>query len=417
MGNKMKYLIFLLVLLTPVLSTYAQWQKQLSGTSEDLNDVDVLNQTTAIVVGNNGIILKTTNNGLNWILKNSGTTSNLNAVSFRDDQNGLVVGDGVLCRTTDGGESWLANSFYKNGATVCYRFRFFNSSSHIIIGSDDGTIIFSSDDGNDWMDTTFSNEPLIATDFNFSWQFDLAYAVTRSYTASNIFPSNLWLKYQNPLSIEDELTGADLEYWYQYLVGAGGISGSTPFILRKRWVDTLWNPTLSFVPSPFIPQDIASWSYDLYVCGSEGKIFNSADLGDSWTEQYTGITETLNAIDFLNDSLGYSVGMNGTILFTSNGGISLVKEIELPFGFQLFQNYPNPFNPSTNIKFSIAKQDIVSLKVYDVLGQEIETLINEEKPAGEYEIEFDGNKLSSGVYYYKIIAGRFTDTKKMMLTK
>jgi len=119
----------------------------------------------------------------------------------------------------------------------------------------------------------------------------------------------------------------------------------------------------------------------------------------------------------LNDSLGYSVGMNGTILFTSNGGISPVEETELPFRFQLFQNYPNPFNPSTNIKFSIAKQDIVSLKVYDVLGREIATLVNEEKPAGEYIVKFNTNEITGGVYFYRLKIKEFINTKKMLLIK
>jgi len=246
----MKYLIFLLALLIAISPTLAQWQLQNSGTSENLNDVTILNQTSAIVVGNNGTILKTTDSGLNWITKNSGTTNNLNAVSFRDEQKGIAVGNEILCRTTDAGENWSSDYFEKNCGTICYRFHL---SSRIVIGSYDGTIISSTDDGINWADTSFSGETIIATDFNYSWQFHLAFAATSSYTAYSVIPSNLWSKYQNPLSIEDELTGANLEYWYQYLVGAGGISGSTPFILRKRWVDTLWNPTPSFVPSPFIP--------------------------------------------------------------------------------------------------------------------------------------------------------------------
>ena len=187
----MKYLLFLLALLISISPNFAQWQQQISGTSEHLNDVAILNQTSAIVVGNNGTILKTTNNGTSWNVKNSSTTNPLNAVSFRDDQNGIALGNDILCRTTDGGDSWFTNLFAKNGITLCYRYQYFNMFSIIIVGCEDGTIIFSSNDGNNWTDTTFSNEPLIATDFNFSWQFDLAYVVTRSYTASTIFPSNL----------------------------------------------------------------------------------------------------------------------------------------------------------------------------------------------------------------------------------
>jgi hypothetical protein len=86
-------------------------------------------------------------------------------------------------------------------------------------------------------------------------------------------------------------------------------------------------------------------------------------------------------------------------------------------GFSLDQNYPNPFNPSTNFGFRIADFGFVSLKVYDVLGNEVATLVNEEKDAGEYKIQFNAANLSSGVYFYKLTAGNFTATKKMILLR
>ena len=91
----------------------------------------------------------------------------------------------------------------------------------------------------------------------------------------------------------------------------------------------------------------------------------------------------------------------------------------VPEEFQLFQNYPNPFNPSTKIKYTIPEgvQQPVSLRIYDILGNEIATLVNEEKPAGVYEIDFDASKYSSGVYFYKLQAGNFINVKKMMLLK
>ena len=85
--------------------------------------------------------------------------------------------------------------------------------------------------------------------------------------------------------------------------------------------------------------------------------------------------------------------------------------------FRLEQNYPNPFNPTTNIGFRIANFGFVSLKVYDIIGNEIATLVNEEKRAGEYEIEFDATGLPSGIYFYKLKAGGYIETKKMVLIK
>ena len=86
-------------------------------------------------------------------------------------------------------------------------------------------------------------------------------------------------------------------------------------------------------------------------------------------------------------------------------------------GFQLQQNYPNPFNPSTRIQYQVASNSQVSLKVYDVLGNEVATLVDENKPAGNYEVNFDASGLASGMYLYKIQAGSFVETKKMILLR
>ena len=94
-----------------------------------------------------------------------------------------------------------------------------------------------------------------------------------------------------------------------------------------------------------------------------------------------------------------------------------VSENNLPTKFSLKQNYPNPFNPNTKIKYEIAKSGFVSLKIYDVLGREIKTLVNENKNVGTYEIDFDANNLNSGIYFYKLTTNNFSEMKKMILVK
>ncbi len=89
----------------------------------------------------------------------------------------------------------------------------------------------------------------------------------------------------------------------------------------------------------------------------------------------------------------------------------------VPETYSLSQNYPNPFNPSTKLEFGISNSGFVSLKIYDALGREVKTLVNEIKPAGKYKVEFNGNDLTSGVYFYQIKAGEFIETKRMMLLK
>ena len=100
-----------------------------------------------------------------------------------------------------------------------------------------------------------------------------------------------------------------------------------------------------------------------------------------------------------------------------NSTVNTVDESSLPARFSLSQNYPNPFNPVTIIRFSTAERQFVSLRVYDVLGSEIATLISDVKNAGNYEISFDAVNIPSGVYFYKLQAGNFVETKKMMLLK
>jgi hypothetical protein len=115
-----------------------------------------------------------------------------------------------------------------------------------------------------------------------------------------------------------------------------------------------------------------------------------------------------------------TVGIN-SISWTSGDGVSDPTGVEktdwVPALFSLSQNYPNPFNPSTVISYQLSAISHVRLSVYDVVGREVATLVNEYKPAGIYAVNFDASKLSSGIYFYKLQTGNFTSTKKMVLMK
>lgn len=123
-----------------------------------------------------------------------------------------------------------------------------------------------------------------------------------------------------------------------------------------------------------------------------------------YTKTITGISVKYDSTRFVDVKLRpFGTGISQT-------GIS-------PYSFCLSHNYPNPFNPVTNIRYQIAKDAVVTLKVFDVLGKEIMTLVNEKQTAGDYEIKFDGSKLSSGIYFYKLVSGEFSDVKSMILIK
>ncbi len=91
--------------------------------------------------------------------------------------------------------------------------------------------------------------------------------------------------------------------------------------------------------------------------------------------------------------------------------------MKLPLSFKLSQNYPNPFNPITKIAYALPKSGLVTLRVYDILGKEVATLVNEVKNAGNYSVDFNASNFTSGVYFYKIETNGFSDIKKMMLIK
>jgi hypothetical protein len=101
---------------------------------------------------------------------------------------------------------------------------------------------------------------------------------------------------------------------------------------------------------------------------------------------------------------------------TSLTGINIIST-EVPDRFSLYQNYPNPFNPNTNIKFQIAKNGYAVLRVFDIRGREVTTLVNEQLNPGTYEVEWDASKYSSGVYLYRMTAGEYSATKRMLLMK
>jgi len=118
-------------------------------------------------------------------------------------------------------------------------------------------------------------------------------------------------------------------------------------------------------------------------------------------------------VDVTNPLYGYRV------FVTSNNSLLAVNTTRktIPYEFSLSQNYPNPFNPTTTIDYQISKNSMVTLKVYDILGREVVTLVNKQLTPGKYSVKFDGSNLSSGIYFYRLDAGSFVKTKKLILLK
>jgi len=158
-----------------------------------------------------------------------------------------------------------------------------------------------------------------------------------------------------------------------------------------------------------------------WAVGLDGKIAHSTDWGYTWQMQESGVSDILWGIHFINDNEGWVVGQIssqwGVMLHTTNGGVTDVNETSIATQFELYQNYPNPFNPTTTIRYQIPERSFVTLRVFDVLGNEVVSLLNEEKEAGSYESTFDAEGLSSGIYFYQMKAGKYIETKKMIMMK
>jgi Secretion system C-terminal sorting domain len=156
-------------------------------------------------------------------------------------------------------------------------------------------------------------------------------------------------------------------------------------------------------PNPFV-NDTVFWSFKYFAPDT-----SVIDTIYSVANSVNGDGLPFPQVDQWNFSENFPVKINDIPVSVENES--------LPFQFQLSQNYPNPFNPGTSIQYTVSNQQFVSLNVYDILGNEVATLVNEEKSAGSYEVIFDGTKLTSGVYIYTFQTGEFVSTKKMILLK
>jgi hypothetical protein len=204
-------------------------------------------------------------------------------------------------------------------------------------------------------------------------------------------------------SIENEL-----------FVGTGGSS-----VFKSTDYGNTWSPASNGMPSQTVYALLTINS--ILVAGTDATgIYVSTNRGASWSAMNNGLSNT--AVFSLAVNHQYLFAGTSSYVFRAEHGqtvLSVPRSIELPTAFHLSQNYPNPFNPSTRINFQIPnlKPQTVSLKVYDVLGREVATLMNEYLQPGSYEVTFNADGLASGVYFYRLQAGEFTETRRLLLLR
>ncbi|MGE5411970.1 MAG: T9SS type A sorting domain-containing protein [Clostridiales bacterium] len=189
------------------------------------------------------------------------------------------------------------------------------------------------------------------------------------------------------------------------------------------------NFTVQVANFSFTPKDITISAGDtvtfMWVSGSHTTTSDSTSGPDSWNSPMNS-TNPIFKVVILYPGLHRfyciphggpgGVGMSGTITANQKAPTE-VKESNTVLTYNLEQNYPNPFNPTTTINYSIPENNIVVLKVFNVLGEEVKTLVNEVKSRGSYSVSFSASELTSGIYYYQIRAGNYISVKKMTLLK
>jgi hypothetical protein len=164
---------------------------------------------------------------------------------------------------------------------------------------------------------------------------------------------------------------------------------------------------------------------DVVVGSRDNYLYCIAGNGDSliFQNQFSDWLYSVNVVPSIDGNYTYEIlaGTRDGIVASLSGGTDTVTTVEnsqqLPTEYVLHQNYPNPFNPSTKIEFKIPDAGLVNLKVYDLLGREVITLVDEDLQAGNYNINYDASGLASGIYFYTLQAGEFISTKKMIYLK
>jgi photosystem II stability/assembly factor-like uncharacterized protein len=451
----------------------SNWITQSGGTTDNLYSVHFENSNVGWIVGEDVRILKSTNGGSSWAaqIANPPVPADLYSVHFQDLNNGWAIGnymysatgyDSYLINTTNGGTNWQNNFYFMD--EKLFSVQFMNNNLGLVAGSE---VARTSDGGTNWYSVfgSFGDEfySLFFIDANTGWTAGKNFLQSKGLIYKSTDGGLSWL-----LSKSDSLK----TYTSVFFADAnhGWVSGFAGVIMNTTNGGINWSYQSSGISSNlnsiFFTDNLTGWA-----AGSNGIIlktnnggtpvelisFTSTVIGNAVKLAWITATETNNSgFEILrfaqNDNeweiIGFIPGFGTTTETKSysytdeniisgiykyrlkqkdfDGTFTYSNEIEVevdytPKEFVLNQNYPNPFNPTTSIQYAISSRQFVTLKVYDVLGNEIAILVNEELPAGEYDVEFNTSSIthhpSSGIYFYRLKSGSFVETKKMVLLK
>jgi len=367
------------------------WQHYNTPDSWGGNDLYVYDSDRIWFCTNDGEIYHSSDGGTNWILQYEDTINHsfFNFIKFFDAQNGIVLGDAPfnsgkpapVLKTTDGGNSWLninENSLIDEYSRDQFHpISFPNVEVGYFYGSGDHQLYKTVDGGSNWEIVSLPDE------------------------ITNVFMLKF---YDENIGMFVADNGLDTDYIYRTT------DGSQSWQKLNLESNTVHHD-IEFLPGN--PNSVWFTDYD--------HLYFSANMGDAWQEVNLGV-ENIEArnIEFFDDQIGAILCDHNKFFYTKNNGgmiVSVDKDENLVKEYKLYQNYPNPFNPSTQIKFAIPQAGVVRLKVYDIIGREVGTLVNDNMSAGIHEVNFNASHLASGVYFYQLTSNGFSQTKKLLLLK
>jgi len=381
------------------------------------------NPTTATLVGEDGIIMKTTDNGLTWAEQLSGLTNTLYGLSTFDANNSFTVGEnGTILKTTDGGNTWV---IVISGVTVHLYDVEALALDNIFVCGENGTILNSTDAGDTWNPVANSSAEIL-NDIKF-YNSSLGFIVGNNGTVLKTEDGGLtWNLMSFPLN-NSQLNSVAIASSSVISV-VGNVDGNVAILYRSDDGGNTWLPYEEQFSAGTNLYDILYFNAnDGILTGNNGMILKTDNGGLSWFQTHS----TAQATDFYSVSFGdinngISVGANGTEIYTTDGGFTWsqappmnnpVVKNQNPNKISA-SNYPNPFNPSTKISFVLPKAGNIVVSVFDITGKEIKRLFDGYASSGTQEYTFNAANLSSGVYFYSITAeGSKPVTNKMILTK
>ena len=415
-------------------SNFAQnyWSKIESPTTNNLNTLFFIDSLRGYVAGDSGLILYTNDGGSSWIQQQSNTNKNIIDLFFLNEDLGWAVAwsEGILplvtfiLKTTDGGNNWTATEFRQDNILM-YSIYFLDSLVGFT-GGNPGAIFKTTDGGVNWDSVTIAPAPFAyfpILNFNF-YNDNYGFACGGLHDIAGITwkttnGGDYWVPIDTAFAPPDEL-------WDIYFIDSAnviGVGGDPELfgvgILRSSDAGESWDyeeiGLIGMARAIAFRTDYECWA----PVPIPESIIESKDTADTWTFYTAPENSRIYDIVFTDSLTGYGVGEQGVIVkykYPIIPSVNYEETITVKI-FRLYQNYPNPFNPLTTIKYYLHENSFVSLIVYDVLGNEIEKLINNFQLAGNHEVSWDAKNKPSGIYYYQLKAGSITDSKKMILLR